>query len=288
MQSFFERELTKIDHEITATPAAQIPWLFRYIPLELYGELLLSVPEQYSNIRTHLPTMPSLDVQREWCGASPAELMRQSIAFTRTVIGAYGALTAKNIGLARVLDFGCGWGRLMRVFAKYVPDDQLYGVDPNEVVLSLCHQHRVPGTFAKSDYIPRELPFDGRFDFVFAFSVFTHLSETTARAAVSTLRRYQPPGSLLAVTIRPVEYWRHREEVGLIDAQTAEGMREMHISRGFAFAPDARARVGTEITYGDISMSIEFARELFDGYRIQWVEWSAVDPLQIVLLMTTD
>jgi SAM-dependent methyltransferase len=282
MMPLFERELNRIDKEIAVIPPAGIPSLFGYIPLELYGELQLAAPGKYPNIQAYLPTMPGDDVQRHWCGTSAVTLMRQSVTSTRILVGGYGALTASSIGSARVLDFGCGWGRLTRMLAKYIPEDRLYGVDPDETALALCRDHRVRGTFARSDRVPRSLPFDGSFDLIIAYSVFTHLNETTARACISTLRRYQQQDGVLAVTIRPVEYWGYREESGLLDARTAEEMRGIHAIRGFAFAQPS----GTEITYGETSMSIDFAKDLFGGYRLQTVEWTADAPFQIVLLLT--
>ena len=288
MLSLFERELARIDGEIANTPPAQIPSLFRSIPLEVYADFLIATPDQYPNIRAYLPTLPSEEIQRRWCGAQTTtrKLMRKSINFTWTLLGAFGELTAGSIESARVLDFGCGWGRLTRMLAKYVREDRLYGVDPDEHVLSMCRQHGVHGTFARSDPIPKSLPFDESFELIFAFSVFTHLSEITAKTAVPTLRRYQSDNGLLAVTIRPVEYWRYRQEAGSLSEEVAADMGRAHARTGFAFLPFPRQSLSTEVTYGDASMSIEFAEQLFDGYRLDAVEHTAEDMLQVVLLFT--
>ena len=38
----------------------------------------------------------------------------------------------------RVLDYGCGWGRLVRFLARDVPQGSLYGCDPVEAILDVC------------------------------------------------------------------------------------------------------------------------------------------------------
>ncbi len=48
----------------------------------------------------------------------------------------------------RVLDFGVGWGRLIRLFAHDVPANQLFGVDVDADILEVCAQTGVPGTLS--------------------------------------------------------------------------------------------------------------------------------------------
>ena len=51
-------------------------------------------------------------------------------------------------------------------------------------------------------------------DMIYAYSVFTHLSEKTVRAAFDTLRGYIVRDGVLLITIRPKEYWRMNPEAG--------------------------------------------------------------------------
>ena len=105
-----------------------------------------------------------------------------------------------------MLDFGCGWGRLTRYFARDVEPGDLYGCDPVEHILDVCRQTRVPATFARSDFVPERLPFDGTFDLAFAFSVFTHLSEPAHERCLRALHAALRPGAILVLTIRPPAY----------------------------------------------------------------------------------
>src|SRR6266850_951076 len=77
----------------------------------------------------------------------------------------------------RLLDFGCGWGRIIRFFLKDVEPSALYGVDPVEDMVSLC---RTDNRWCAFEVSPRRPPSrfpDGHFDLIYAYSVFSHLSE---------------------------------------------------------------------------------------------------------------
>lgn len=52
-----------------------------------------------------------------------------------------------------------------------------------------CEQHNVKANLALSQWVPRSLPFERQFDLIYAFSVFTHLSEKTVHVVLSTLRK---------------------------------------------------------------------------------------------------
>src|SRR4029077_744564 len=56
-------------------------------------------------------------------------------------------------------------------------------------------------------------------DLIYAFSVFTHLSERAAIMALTTLRRYVARGGLFVITIRPKEYWDQLDRVARAGSQ---------------------------------------------------------------------
>ena len=107
-----------------------------------------------------------------------------------------------------MLDFGCGWGRMLRFLARDVDPGDLYGCDPVEGILDVCRTTRVPANLARSEFVPERLPFDGPFDLAYAFSVFTHLSERAHERCLRALHAALRPGGVLVVTVRPLEYLR--------------------------------------------------------------------------------
>ena len=280
MFDYFQEQLQEIERNIAKVPQSDIPRLFASIPIDVFANLLLAVPETYPNIRAFLPTMPSDEVQRNWAGADSYTLMTQSLAFIKTLVPRYAALTGREIRDATVLDFGCGWGRLTRLLYKYVPVENLYGVHPWESSLEESRKHGFRIHLAKSDDIPTTLPFDRKFDLVFAFSILTHLSERTADAVMKTLHSYVAENGILVITIRPVNYWQF-----INSEKPSTALIEQHASRGFAFRPHPRAPIDGEATFGDTSMSLEYIRQRYPQWKITWVDWTMNDVLQILVFL---
>lgn len=102
----------------------------------------------------------------------------------------------------RVLDFGCGWGRMLRVFLARVDSHNLHGVDVREDSVTLARQLNPFAQFATVGSTP-PLPFaDGSFDLIVAYSVFSHLNEAVSRAWITEFARVTTPGGLVMVTTR--------------------------------------------------------------------------------------
>jgi SAM-dependent methyltransferase len=174
---------------------------------------------------------------------------------------------------ARVLDFGCGWGRLTRLLARDVSPGHLYGCDPVGGIVEACRASSVPAQFERMDFVPERLPFDQKFDLVFAFSVFTHLSERAHEASLSAIHGSLRPDGVLVLTVRPPEYlWSCS-----LMAPALEALRPGVIDRMsdplYLFVPH-EADVGHpqygggEMTYGETVITRSYIRErwstLFD------------------------
>jgi SAM-dependent methyltransferase len=99
----------------------------------------------------------------------------------------------------RVLDWGCGCGRLARYVAQ-LPGVEPFGCDIDADNLGWCSAH-VKGSFMLTRMHP-PLPFaDASFDLVYGLSVFTHLREPLQDEWLAELRRVSAPGALLLMTI---------------------------------------------------------------------------------------
>jgi SAM-dependent methyltransferase len=122
--------------------------------------------------------------------------MRQCFGFYRLT----KRLFSGGLAGERVLDFGVGWGRLLRLFAHDVPRRQLFGVDIDPDVLRVCAATGAPGAVRMVEP-GGPLPFpDGWFGLVYAYSVFSHLSEGAALGAFGELARVLRPGGQLTFT----------------------------------------------------------------------------------------
>ena len=278
-KSLFEK-LQQIDKRIVSTRPSEIPLLLNEIPIDVFGKLLLDVPSQYPNIKAFFPSMPPDDIQDQWTGNHGAALLGQSLGFTKTLISGFQELTGKDLKSSVVLDYGCGWGRLIRLLYKHVPYDHIYGVDPWDKSIELCKQYGIKANLAICDYVPESLPFEQQFDLIFAFSVFTHLSEKTAKTVLATLRKYIHDDGILVITIRPKKYWLQHQR-----GKFKNEMYQLHEQAGFAFIPHHREPINGDITYGDASISLGYIEENFPQWDLARVITNRVDPLQTAVFL---
>lgn len=129
----------------------------------------------------------------------------------------------------RVLDWGCGCGRLARfLLALEKGRFRTYGADIDRQAILWCHLFLSPGRFMPIDlYPPMPYP-NGFFDLVFASSVFTHLPwEDQQKWLIELDRVLAPEGLLVASTqgelaarlsLRPEEFVSFQQK-GICDTE---------------------------------------------------------------------
>ena len=97
-----------------------------------------------------------------------------------------------------ILDWGCGCGRVLRHWAD-LPPDQVSGCDINPKMIEWCARN-LPFTVFLSDLVPPLRSTDGTFGLIYAFSVFTHLSEELQHAWIQECARVLKPGGFLLLS----------------------------------------------------------------------------------------
>jgi SAM-dependent methyltransferase len=257
----------------------------RQVGLDDMGLVLINMPdEKYPKISRLLPSMASQQVQKNWTGDHGAPLLMKTNTFVRFLATSYITLTHKSLETAQILDFGCGYGRVMRSMYYYVDPDNVTGVDPWDRSIEECVNHGIKSNVFLSDYLPKDLPLGNKkFELIYAFSVFTHLSQLATKAALETLRNYIAPGGVLVITIRPNEYWAYDPNIAI--EKKAE-LEAAHKKSGFAFFPHERGTVNGDITYGDTSMTTEWLRIHFPKWSVAQIDRSLIDPYQIYVALT--
>ena len=253
----------------------------RRLDTQTVGRILLGVPSRYPRARAALPVMADEQVQRGWTGTSGGALLTQSTVFIDAVVSRFKKYGSVPLVDATVLDYGCGWGRLIRLMYAHASPENIYGCDPWDRSIELCREARLRANLAVSDYVPSSLPFTTPFHLIYAFSVFTHLSQRTADAVMSTLRKHVAPDGLLVITIRPESYWPHDPSA----ADRAGELQRIHRDEGFAFAPHPREPIEGDITYGDTSMSMEYVAKRWPDWQILESEIHPYDPHQQVVYL---
>ncbi len=133
-------------------------------------------------------------------------LMGLGARFAERVVGA-----VQIPPLARVLDAGCGTGRLARVVKAGRPASEVIGLDADPRILCIARQKAAQGNqdvkFIEG-FIER-LPFPNeRFDVVFSVLVFHHLpEEIKAQACREMFRVLRPGGRTIIADFAPPHGW---------------------------------------------------------------------------------
>lgn len=165
-----------------------------------------------SELRAILPGMPDEQLQTFYTGHAGDSTLAEGFAAYRV----FKPLFEKHVGefgpSRKVLDFGCGWGRVIRFFLKDIDPANLWGIDCQEEVLAAA---RATNPWCQFRLVaprpPADLPPDS-FDMIYCFSVFSHLSEDAHAGWLAEFHRLLKPGGLLVATTRP------REFIATIDA----------------------------------------------------------------------
>ena len=128
--------------------------------------------------------------------------------------GEMGALQLEaltSLGLTpthSVLDVGCGSLRLGRKLVRFLDEGQYYGTDLNTSLLEAGYekeldaflQARLPRENLRQHDVTETVPFDRTFDYLVAFSLFTHLTEAQSTAALQSISRCMHEASCLMAT----------------------------------------------------------------------------------------
>ena len=259
----------------------------RKLCLSDFNDLIASLPrDDLPNISKLLPRMASAEVQQSWTGGSGPEMAKASLDFVRILYHQFTSICQRPLVHAKVLDYGCGYGRLIRPMYYFTDPRNIWGLDPWEKSIDICKTDGVLGNLALSDYLPLNLPVgEERFDLIYSFSVFTHTSVKATAHALDALRRCISPGGILVLTTRPAEYWMSpalRQQYGAVVAAQLDQHRET----GFAFLPSTWNLPPDGVSiFGDTSFTPDWVLRNFPSWNVQAID-RGLDPMQLILVLT--
>ncbi len=276
--------------EANAKPLQETLELLRWLTLDEFGELLLTLPrDDLPYLSSILPSKTPDDIQTRWTGSSGLTLLSSTVSFMRFIVSTYTEFCGVPLRSKNILDFGCGWGRLLRLLAYFNDPQHNYGCDAWDISLGHCRASnvgRVAARIEQSNASPTELPFaQCMFDLVYAFSIFTHLPEDVAVACMGAIRKAIRPDGLAIITVRPVEFWDFKQD---IPREQREALKDRHRSGMVAFYPhDGKANDldGKPSKYGHTSMPLAAVEAKFRGWAVVRFGTTLADPYQVFVVL---
>lgn len=245
-------------------------------------------PHDYPSLGKHIPSRTADDIQLLFTGSTDTELLKQSIDFVRHFFSQAAmyqtSLIETHDSTAKILDYGCGWGRLLRLFTFYFSPDNLLGVDPWDKALVECEKAGITSPTQLNERDASDLV-GMKFNAGYSFSVFTHLPSSLAKSVLKNLSQSFPRDGIFVITVRPPEYWDIRIEHAKNEKNNPEVFEkaiDSHYANGFSYVP---RNAKTVEYYGDASMTTGWIDSNIPEWRIISQERSLSDPAQIYLTL---
>lgn len=192
-----------------------------YRKLEQFGRTLLNCPADSSQVH-----WPDEATQRNYTGSSGDNLMQRTVDFAWVLQNKAAALNQERW---RGLDYGVGWGRIASLLRCFGNGAALDCVDAWGESLKLARgcglDNRMTQVSAMLDH--SELPGRG-YDFIYAYSIFTHLPAENIINNLTVLFDALKSGGKLFFTVREAKFLDYLKINGArvdasIDALESEG-----------------------------------------------------------------
>jgi ubiquinone/menaquinone biosynthesis C-methylase UbiE len=128
----------------------------------------------------------------------------------------------------KILDWGCGPGRVIRHLPKIIGNDcEYYGTDYNKKTIDWCQRHLKEVIF-NLNTLDAKLPYsDNYFDVIYGISIFTHLSEQLHYDWFNELIRILKPNGILYLTMQGDNF-----KIKLTDNELSDYNQDKLIVRG--------------------------------------------------------
>jgi len=151
---------------------------------------------------------PPKHLQERVVGKYVAGFTESGYELCRELDEAIAPAGRKLTDFRRILDFGCGSGRVIRALRSLSPDAELHGTDIDEEAIAwLAWNYPKIGRFTVAPHRPPTSYADATFDFIFGISVFTHLPQDMEGQWLDELRRIAAPGAHLVMTTHGESHW---------------------------------------------------------------------------------
>lgn len=216
------------------------------------------------------PSVPDPDIQREYVGSTLAENTREPYQYYKAIKDTFVSRFSNIDKTTKLLDVGCGWGRIIRFFMKDIGPGNLYGCDVSKKIIDICktsfHGELDFQLIKPLPVTPYENEF---FDIIEGYSVFSHLSSFAVLHWMNEYFRILKPGGMLAMTVWKESRFDYIQKLQREAAKSPESERYLYLlqsslSENCIFERDVYKKSGfvfipyssdLESTYGEAFVS---------------------------------
>lgn len=222
------------------------------------GERNLTIFRAQQRTTTQSPALPVPDgdlLQRVTGNRDPAAYVQIGLDAALDLLRAIDRHRSLK-STRRLLDWGCGPGRVSAPIVGLCPDIDLQGCDLDVEAIAWCNRHLRAGAFHVTRPYP-PLPFaDSSFDAIVAVSVMSHLDWPVQRRWLAEMRRLLRPGGVFAASVHgpfaaaffPLEHARLADRGFVADAadRSLRGIAPRGYYRSVFQTPEFTRRRWTE------------------------------------------
>jgi len=181
-----------------------------------------------------VPGIPSEHYQVSFTGLTGRQNLQQAYSFYMLARKAAGLNLLQD---PHILDFGGGWGRIARFWLRETPPQNITVSDTMDTAISLMRELGAPYHIVKNPPFP-PASYNRSYDLIYAFSVFSHLSEKYTAAWVDYLLTHLKPDGRFVFTTRGD---RFITDITAIKTQTDEFIEAQTLGGAGSYLKQLRA-----------------------------------------------
>jgi len=195
---------------------------------EEFLEFLCSAEHKSVINEIEIPGFPNQEIQLLSVGSSGGESLRnEGWSFYKLVKYYVTKLKGAINPEMKILDFGCGWGRMIRFYFKDIYKENIYGIDVDPDMINICNETLLYGNYIKCNPHPPTSFESGTFDFIFAYSVFSHLRDDAALSWIQEFSRILKPRGVLVATTQGEGFLDYCKQLQESPSMQLTGWHEM-------------------------------------------------------------
>ena len=155
--------------------------------------------------------LPAESIQLQFTGLSLRQTFIQGLTYLelcKKIAGRQKCLFERQ-GSSSIVDFGSGWGRITQLLSLYFDPNRILGCDVMDTAIDEAKRNGVRAEFISTEPWPPTRLQNETVDYIFSYSVFSHLSEDNAWAWIREFHRILRPGGFVFLTTRHRSFFEY-------------------------------------------------------------------------------